>query len=382
MNPNFKKKKPLPYKNLGELYIETAYHEPSISRLVSVLLEDETVEAPPTVKVISQDTSSPEASAGEYTVDKVYFSNEIIPRLELGRPDKIEIRNIIKKRLAGLKASNFGKTTDIYQEFVERLGIVLDDDNGSSPDDVKNQKMFSGELTSNIEDTFSNLLKRTYNLTVDPSSMGALWFDVINAMPETAIQARAGEGELFISFFSHTGRPSVGDVKINNQLIEIKGNTGRLFTGGVSRNKLPTKAEFAGYNAEKKIIFITDFIINLAGGGEVPVIKGLVKDNLPALSDQLYKKIQHLNASDLTRIIGAQHLLLYKVAQRFTNFLIFNKDINKPNISFISFAVPDTLPGMVQVFKDKKITVKISAPHAGETNRLGHQIVWPASKNA
>ena len=40
MNPNFKKKKPLPYKNLGELYIETAYHEPSISRLVSVLLED------------------------------------------------------------------------------------------------------------------------------------------------------------------------------------------------------------------------------------------------------------------------------------------------------------------------------------------------------
>ena len=40
MNPNFKKKKPLPYKNLGELYIETAYHEPSISRLASVLLED------------------------------------------------------------------------------------------------------------------------------------------------------------------------------------------------------------------------------------------------------------------------------------------------------------------------------------------------------
>ena len=97
MNPNFKKKKPLPYNNLGELYIETAYHEPSISRLVSVLLEDETVEAPPrrkTVKVISQDTSSPEASAGEYTVDKVYFSNEIIPRLELGRPDKIEILNL------------------------------------------------------------------------------------------------------------------------------------------------------------------------------------------------------------------------------------------------------------------------------------------------
>ena len=376
MNPNFKKKKPLPYKNLGELYIETAYYEPSISRLVSVLLEDETVEAPPrrkTVKVISQDTSSPEASAGEYTVDKVYFSNEIIPRLELGRPDKIEIRNIIKERLAGLKALNFEKTTDIYQEFVERLGIVLDDDNANK---------FSGELTSNMEDTFSNLLKRTYNLTVDPSSMGALWFDVINAIPKTAIQARAGEGELFISFFSHTGRPSAGDVKINNQLIEIKGNTGRLFTGGVRRNKLPTKAEFAGYNDEQKINFITNFIINLAGGGKVPVIEGLVKDNLLALSDQLYKKIQHLNASDLTRIIGAQHLLLYKNVQGFNNFLIFNKNVRSPNISFISFAVPDTLPDMIQVFKDKKITVKIYAPHTGGTNRIGHQIVWPASKNA
>ena len=45
MNPNFKKKKPLPYKNLGELYIETAYHEPSISRLVSVLLEDGNTQA-------------------------------------------------------------------------------------------------------------------------------------------------------------------------------------------------------------------------------------------------------------------------------------------------------------------------------------------------
>ena len=44
MNPNFKKKKPLPYKNLGELYIETAYHEPSISRLVSVLLEDSNIQ--------------------------------------------------------------------------------------------------------------------------------------------------------------------------------------------------------------------------------------------------------------------------------------------------------------------------------------------------
>lgn len=40
MNPNFKKKKPLPYKNLGELYTETAYQEPSISRLISILLED------------------------------------------------------------------------------------------------------------------------------------------------------------------------------------------------------------------------------------------------------------------------------------------------------------------------------------------------------
>ena len=69
MNPNFKKKKPLPYKNLGELYIETAYHEPSISRLVSVLLEDGRVD------VISQDTSDPEAPAQDYEVDKEYFNN-------------------------------------------------------------------------------------------------------------------------------------------------------------------------------------------------------------------------------------------------------------------------------------------------------------------
>ena len=33
MNPNFKKKKPLPYKNLGELYTEAVQGEPSINRL-------------------------------------------------------------------------------------------------------------------------------------------------------------------------------------------------------------------------------------------------------------------------------------------------------------------------------------------------------------
>ena len=32
MNPNFKKKKPLPYKNLGELYTEAVQGEPSINR--------------------------------------------------------------------------------------------------------------------------------------------------------------------------------------------------------------------------------------------------------------------------------------------------------------------------------------------------------------
>ena len=32
MNPNFKKKKPLPYKNLGELYIEAVQGKPSINR--------------------------------------------------------------------------------------------------------------------------------------------------------------------------------------------------------------------------------------------------------------------------------------------------------------------------------------------------------------
>jgi len=75
MNPNFKKKKPLPYKNLGELYTETAYHEPSISRLVSVLLEDGTVE------VISHDASDSRNLTQDYKVDKDYFNNAIIPRL-------------------------------------------------------------------------------------------------------------------------------------------------------------------------------------------------------------------------------------------------------------------------------------------------------------
>ena len=375
MNPNFKKKKPLPYKNLGELYIETAYHEPSISRLVSVLLEDGKV------AVISQDTSDPGTPAQDYEVDKDYFSNEIIPRLELGHPDRIKVRMKIEARLKKLKALNLEKTTNAYQEFIERLGIVLNEDN---------EKKFGDAFTGSTADTFSNLLKRTYNLTVEPSSTDALWFDVFEAIPNTEIHGRPGAGELFISFFSNTGRPSVGDVKINNIPIEVKGNDGRLFPGGVKRIKLPSKAEFngskdangtiiPGYDDFKKISVITNFIINLAGGGEESDIKGLVEANLNVLSDQLYKKIQHNNARDLTRIIGAQHLLLYKNVQGFNNFLIFNKDVRSPNISFINFAVPDTLPDMVQIFKEKNITVTISAPHTGDTNRLGHHIMWPAS---
>ena len=381
MNPNFKKKKPLPYKNLGELYVETAYHEPSISRLVSVLLEDGTVE------VISQDTSSPEAPAQDYKVDKDYFNNEIKPRLALGRPEGIEVRNVIKNRLADLNALNFEKTTDIYQEFIVRMGIKL---NG------KSAKKFGDALTGDQvnKNTFSNLLKTTYDLEDEPSSTGALWYDVFNAMPDTNIYGRAGEGELFISFFSDTKRPPTGDVKIEGVKIEVKGLEGRLYKAAVTKDKLPSAEVFngsstlglSGYNDPDKINIITNFIINLAGGGDgrdgtlnnQNDIKKIVTDNLQALKVEIYNRNRYVTVRAtplLAQIVGAQHLLLYKQAQGFKNFLIFNKSLDSSgSIFFICFKVPDTLLDMFNIFNQNNISIRTVT-----SDQSGHKILWPVS---
>lgn len=375
MNPNFKKKKPLPYKNLGELYTETAYQEPSISRLVSVLLENGTVE------VISHDASDSRNLTQDYKVDKDYFNNAIIPRLVLGHPDSVKIREEISARLTKLNALNLAETTDMYQGFINDLNIVLNDSKASE---------FGDTLTNNFyRGTFSKLLADTYKLSASPA-MHQNWRGVFEAIPDTLKLARPGDGELFISFFSNTSRPNKGDVEINGAKIEVKGNEGRLYKGGVRRIKLPSEAEFngskdadgtiiPGYEDIKKISFITDFIINLAGGGEKSVIEDLVKNNLNLLSVQLYNPIQHNRAPLLTRIIGAQHLLLYKESQGFDTFLIF---IFAGPIPFISFKMPLSLSEMIEVFTKNDVSVKIHAPKTGEINTLGHQIVWPASKNA
>ena len=376
MNPNFKKKKPLPYKNLGELYIETAYHEPSISRLVSVLLEDGTVD------VISQDTSDPEAPAQDYEVDKEYFNNEIKPRLVLGRPDKITVRTIIAKRLLNLNAQNIPTTIDMYQEFIEGLGIVLDDDKAK-----KFGSALTGEYTKN---TFSNLLKDTYALKADPSSDDR-WQAVFKAKPEPIAGGRKqpGDGELFISFFSNNERPLTGDVQIGDVKIEVKGPLGRLYKSLVSKPLEPVGFLLTDPEAvlgEKQSKFIVDFIIKLAGGGDADEIKKLVQSHL----SQLYNEIISSRASVsrnkrfvtvsvkatplLAQIIGAQQLLLYKNAENFRNFLIFNND---KTYNFICFMVPDTLQDILNIFVQNKISILTSS------DADGHKILWTASsKNA
>ena len=382
MNPNFKKKKPLPYKNLGELYTETAYHEPSISRLVSVLLEDGTVD------VISQDTSDPEAPAQDYEVDKEYFNNEIKPRLVLGRPDKITVRTIIAKRLLNLNAQNIPTTIDMYQEFIEGLGIVLDDDKAK-----KFGSALTGEYTKN---TFSNLLKDTYALKADPSSDDR-WQAVFEAKPREGPGGRRapGDGELFISFFSNNERPKTGDVEIKGIKIEVKGLEGRLYAPtGDNLEKLLMPADFLltdpeAVLGEQQSEFIVNFIIKLAGGGDVREIKTLVQLNLKPLYDEIISSRKNSNKPLLTvsvratpllaQIVGAQHLLLYKKAHEFNNFLIFNKSLDlSGSIPFICFKVPDTLLDMLKIFIEHNISITTVTADQG-----GHKILWPVSlKNA
>ena len=399
MNPNFKKKKPLPYKNLGELYIETAYHEPSISRLVSVLLEDGTVD------VISQDTSDPGAPAQDYKVDKDYFEKIIKPKLELGRPARdghiegIEVRNIIEARLikAG-PADNPDGTTDIYQKFIESLSIVLNENFTSN---------FGDKLIGNntVESNFSDLLKTTYNLeknpsdsdNPDPDSPGpALWYSVFEALPSPGRgggRGRPGEGELFISFFSDTKRPTTGDVEIKGVKIEVKGLEGRLYApAGAKLEKLLVPADFlladpAAKPEEQQKRFIVDFIIKLAGGGDAGPIEALVQLNLLELYNEIISSMAGISRNKkrltvsvnetplLTQIVGAQHLLLYKKAHGFTNFLIFNKSLDPSgSIPFICFKVPDTLSGMLNIFIEYNISIT-TVTH----DQSGHKILWPAS---
>jgi len=399
MNPNFKKKKPLPYKNLGELYTETAYHEPSISRLVSVLFEDGVVD------VISQDTSDPGAPAQDYEVDKDYFEKIIKPKLELGRPARgdliegIKLRNIIEARLikAG-PAKDRNDTTDIYQKFIERLGIVLDDASNFASN-------FGDKLIGNdtVKSNFSDLLKTTYNLeknpsdsdNPDPDSPGpALWYSVFEVLPSSGRgggRGQPGYGELFISFFSNTERPITGDVEIKGVKIEVKGLEGRLYAPtGAALEKLPIPADFlladsAAALGKKQREFIVNFIIKLAGGGAAGEIEKLVESNLEKLYNEIISSRENSNKPLLTvsvkatpllaQIVGAQHLLLYKKAHEFNNFLIFNKSLDPSgSIPFICFKVPDTLLDMFKIFIEHNISITTVTSDQG-----GHKILWPAS---
>ena len=112
MNPNFKKKKPLPYKNLGELYTEAVKGEPSINRLP--IIETGSV-------LITRDNGAEDVLRQGVNDDALDKINVILNEVDLVEP----IAKVIERlRLKGPDKESYLKLAHSLREAIKTSGSV------------------------------------------------------------------------------------------------------------------------------------------------------------------------------------------------------------------------------------------------------------------
>jgi len=220
MNPNFKKKKPLPYKNLGELYIEAVQGEPSINRFF------ETKD----YEVYIGKRNDPKDTKG-FEVDEP--TAEKITRIIKNIDDNTE--ELIKDLL---EQSGFSSDGDILTLTVE--AFLKQNINSKELEKVIQQKkdkeltLFEDKLNSegvyNIKEVV--LTPVVIKFTDTPRELIDKLFNV--KPPKNTIGV--GPGEVCIALFTNCKKGEKGDLICGDKKVEIKASGGRVYTSGYSLN--------------------------------------------------------------------------------------------------------------------------------------------------
>lgn len=319
-----KKKKFLPYKNLGELYTESVFGLPSVRR--TTVLEEG-----PTLDIYAKDPETEETDKIG-TVDKEYFNRKVKPAIRRGSSEAGKVRKEISDRLETANGL-IGNNADIYENFVEETGIELTKENTIA---FRDGLLFT--ITDNQQFTLAELIHTSYK--GDKQAISDNLANIIGTFPVAPRFGRPGEGELALSFFAGGKKPTKGDVQIDNFLIETKGPGARLYStetiGDISVEYLVDIITAPDNQQANKIC---DFIIRYAGNTPTlaslrPELSATVNGNFATYMQDvnfLYrsnKDKQAVTANNrllIFKTMGWLHLLGYQKSFGFNGMLFFNK---------------------------------------------------------
>jgi len=237
MNPNFKKKKPLPYKNLGELYTEAVQGEPSINRFFETK---------------------------DY---EVYIGKRNDPKdtkgFEVDEPTAVKITRIINNidnNTEGLikdllEQSGFPSDGDILTLTVEafnkqnidskELEEVIEQKKGKKLTLLEG-KLNSGEVFNIKENVLVPVVEQMYP-DIDKATPRDLIDNLFKITPSQKTVG-VGPGEVCIALFTNSVKGSPGDLICGDKKIEVKANGGRVGKSGYSLG-FPTYAKIVLKNS-------------------------------------------------------------------------------------------------------------------------------------
>ena len=354
MNPK-KKKKFLPYKNLGELYVETAYNEPVIKRINEILLKEGNID----LYIREPEAETPDKVG---TVKRDFYNKKIKPQIKLGNIDTHNVRDYIEKRLEDAKGL-INDNLDVYQTFISESDVKFNSENTHK---------FRTNLLKAIEDnkrtTLAELIAEAYESSVEKVAENLP--SVISTFPISPRFGRAGEGELAFGFFAGGKKPEKGDVKIEGTLIETKGPAARLYkTDPIGKISVFDLEDAITSSDEQQIEKISNVIIKYAGNTATlndiirPQIVKAVTTHYPRIKNEFLSTIAKysnksqyitVNNNDLfIQIMGVSQLLAYRQDTGFDGIIIFNKTSSKIPICCLNMK-DATIDSLLSI-KDVKI---------------------------
>ena len=262
MNPNFKKKKPLPYKNLGELYTEAVQGEPSINRLPivetgSVLITrdngaEDVLRQNVSDKDLNKITRIINSTDNEVPIKDLLeqsgFSSEgtivtlTVAAFNEQNIDSIKLKEVIKKKESKDLDKFFEKYLDIEGVFNIKEHVLV-------------------PVLSAFTDTPRELIDNLFKITPPQKTIGV------------------GPGEVCIALFTNFAKGRPGDLINGDKKIEVKANGGRVGKSGYSL-AFPTHAKIVLKNGTS--IVQSKYVIT-------------INDALQKIIDINYKNITGLN---------------------------------------------------------------------------------------
>ena len=246
MNPNFKKKKPLPYKNLGELYIEAVQGEPSINRLPivengSVLITRDGVPEDALYQDVSDDNLN--------RIDVILNEEEIVKKIDeaigrqfVNRPESKSYLNLAVSLREAIKTSGSVKEIEAfckaYMSGTEFINIEKLTTSSIKPLEINNfitdsfaQKALTtpGDKPLNIDTLLQNVFKYLFiNLPAGKSDAGPGEGALVALSPNISY---AEKGDIYIKDY--------GKVEVKAAR-ELGGRGGRVWDSVVDQSGMVT----------------------------------------------------------------------------------------------------------------------------------------------